>query len=58
MTMVAEGVWTTESAKELAEKYNVDMPIVSAIYNILFKNKNYREATVELMTRETKDERW
>jgi glycerol-3-phosphate dehydrogenase (NAD(P)+) len=57
MTMVAEGVWTTESAKELAEKHGIEMPIVSAIYNILFKNKNYREATTELMTRETKDER-
>ncbi|HYM20049.1 MAG TPA: NAD(P)H-dependent glycerol-3-phosphate dehydrogenase [Candidatus Kapabacteria bacterium] len=58
MSMIAEGVWTTESAKELAAKQNIEMPIVEAIYKILFEHKNYREATTELMTRETKDERW
>ncbi|HET9136874.1 MAG TPA: NAD(P)H-dependent glycerol-3-phosphate dehydrogenase [Candidatus Kapabacteria bacterium] len=57
MKMVAEGVWTTESARELAEKHGVEMPIIEETYKILFENKDYRQATTELMTREAKDER-
>jgi glycerol-3-phosphate dehydrogenase (NAD(P)+) len=57
MKMVAEGVWTTESGKELAAKYGVEMPIIEETYKILFENKDYRQATTELMTREAKDER-
>ncbi|MBS1904051.1 MAG: NAD(P)-dependent glycerol-3-phosphate dehydrogenase [Bacteroidetes bacterium] len=58
MTMVAEGVWTTESAQELASKHNIEMPIVEETYKILFENKDHRQATEELMRRQTKDERW
>lgn len=57
MTMVAEGVTTTESAKALAVKYNIEMPIVEEIYKILFENKDHRQATTDLMLREPKDER-
>jgi len=57
MAMVAEGVTTTESAKSLATKHNIEMPIVDEIYKILFENKAHRQATTDLMLREPKDER-
>jgi glycerol-3-phosphate dehydrogenase (NAD(P)+) len=57
MAMIAEGVTTTQSAKALAEKSNVEMPIVSETYKILFENKDHRAATTDLMMRSAKDER-
>lgn len=57
MAMVAEGVATTESAKALAERHNIEMPIVEEIYKILFEHKAHRQATTDLMLREAKDER-
>ncbi len=58
MKMVAEGVWTTESARELARLHNIEMPIVEETYKILFEGKDHRLATRDLMRREAKDERW
>ncbi len=57
MKMVAEGVWTTESARELAKRHNIEMPIVEETYRILFEGKDHRTATRDLMRREAKDER-
>jgi glycerol-3-phosphate dehydrogenase (NAD(P)+) len=58
MKMVAEGVWTTESARALAKRHNIEMPIVEETYKILFEGKDHRTATRDLMRRESKDERW
>ena len=58
MKMVAEGVWTTESARALAKRHNIEMPIVEETYKILFEGKDHRTATRDLMRREAKDERW
>jgi glycerol-3-phosphate dehydrogenase (NAD(P)+) len=58
MKMVAEGVWTTESARELAKRHNIEMPIIEETYKILFEGKDHRIATRDLMRRESKDERW
>lgn len=58
MTMVAEGVTTTESAFQLAEKVGVEMPITHQVYQILFEGKDAREATRDLMRREMKHEIW
>jgi glycerol-3-phosphate dehydrogenase (NAD(P)+) len=58
MKMVAEGVWTTESALALAKLHNIEMPIVEETYKILFEGKDHRTATLDLMRREAKDERW
>ncbi|TCO78954.1 NAD-dependent glycerol-3-phosphate dehydrogenase-like protein [Marinisporobacter balticus] len=49
--MVVEGVVTTAGTYELAEKFNVDMPITTEIFNILYKNSDVREAVVNLMMR-------
>jgi len=48
---VAEGVVTTESAKELSEREGIEMPIVSAVHRVLFERQPARWALVELMTR-------
>lgn len=48
---VAEGVTTTESARALAERESVDMPIVAAVHRVLFERQPARWALVELMTR-------
>lgn len=53
---VAEGVATTESAKALAEREGVDMPIVNAVHRVLFEKQPARWALVELMTRDLKGE--
>lgn len=50
--MVVEGVHTAKAAYELGKKYNVNMPIVEEANNILFKNKNAKQAVRDLMTRE------
>lgn len=56
MRMVAEGVKTTESARNLARRLGVDMPITEKVYSILYEGKPAREAVVELMTRDLKAE--
>ena len=56
MHMVAEGIKTTRSAYELAEKMNVDMPITTQMYQIIYEEKDPKEAVRELMTRELKAE--
>ncbi len=53
---VAEGVATTESAKALAAREGVDMPIVNAVHRVLFERQPARWALVELMTRDLKGE--
>jgi glycerol-3-phosphate dehydrogenase (NAD(P)+) len=48
---VAEGVATTRSAVALAEREEVEMPIVSTVYRILFENQSALRAIPELMAR-------
>jgi glycerol-3-phosphate dehydrogenase (NAD(P)+) len=58
MVMVAEGVKTTKSAYALSNKYQVEMPITEQVYQILFENKNAKDALKELMLRGPKEEKW
>ena len=51
MKMVAEGVKTTKSVKALSRKHSVEMPICSAVHDVLFKDQNPKEAVEKLMTR-------
>jgi glycerol-3-phosphate dehydrogenase (NAD(P)+) len=53
---VAEGVATTKAAHELALKHNVDMPIVSEVYSVLYENKDPHQAVTDLMNRTLKAE--
>lgn len=51
MGMVVEGVRTTKAAYQLALKYDVKMPITFALYDVLFKGKNPKDAVDLLMAR-------
>ncbi len=57
MVMVAEGVRTTCSVMDLSEKFNIEMPITCQVYQVLFKNKDPKEAVYDLMTRDAKVEK-
>ncbi|RHW39326.1 NAD(P)H-dependent glycerol-3-phosphate dehydrogenase [Lysinibacillus yapensis] len=54
--MVVEGVRTTKAAYQLSEKYDVPMPITTALYDILFTDKEPKVAVDELMIRMKKRE--
>ncbi|WP_152080488.1 NAD(P)H-dependent glycerol-3-phosphate dehydrogenase [Sporolactobacillus terrae] len=56
MGMVVEGVRTAEAAHALAEGLNIEMPITTAIYQVLFEGKHPKTAVDELMDRDKKDE--
>ncbi len=52
MSMIAEGVKTTSATKELSVLKNIEMPIVSSVYSVLYENINPKEAVNSLMNRE------
>ena len=54
--MTIEAIDNIEIAYQLSKKYDVEMPIVDAIYNILYKNLKPNDAVIQLMTREAKHE--
>jgi glycerol-3-phosphate dehydrogenase (NAD(P)+) len=56
MTMVAEGVETAKAVHRLAKKYQIETPIASEVYNILYKKKSPKKAVTDLMTRRLKSE--
>ncbi|MGN7468926.1 NAD(P)H-dependent glycerol-3-phosphate dehydrogenase [Brevibacillus sp. SAFN-007a] len=51
MGMVVEGVRTTHAAYALAQREQVEMPITSVLYGILFEGKEPRQGVEELMGR-------
>lgn len=53
---VAEGVNTTQSAHALAAREGVEMPIVDAVYRVLFQGFAARDAIGALMRRELRSE--
>lgn len=55
--MVAEGVKTAESARALAERLDVDMPITDQVYRVIYEDKPAKEALEWLMTRPMREER-
>jgi len=58
MCMVAEGVETTRSAFKLAGHLQVEIPITTEVYQVLFRGKSPQAAIEELMGRELKAEIW
>ncbi len=56
MNMVAEGVKTTKSARDLARKMAVEMPILEQVYQILYRDKSCAAAVNDLLTRNLKGE--
>jgi glycerol-3-phosphate dehydrogenase (NAD(P)+) len=53
---VAEGVFAAQSARELAAREGVEMPIVDAVNRVLFEGQSARSAIGALMTRELRAE--
>ena len=56
MTMVAEGVKTTQSCYNLAKELNVAMPILEQVYQVLYQEKRCEDAVCELFQRDLKKE--
>nr|WP_317378136.1 NAD(P)H-dependent glycerol-3-phosphate dehydrogenase [uncultured Faecalimonas sp.] len=54
--MVVEGVYSTKAAVKLAQKYEVQMPIIEQVNAVLFEGKSAAEAVKELMLRDGKTE--
>lgn len=52
--MVVEGVNATKNGYELARRMKVDMPIVSALYRVLFEDKDPKDEAEQLMKRPKK----
>ena len=54
--MVVEGVYSAKAARSLAKKYNVSMPIVEEVNQVLFEGKPAKEAVADLMLRDKRIE--
>ena len=54
--MVIESIDNIDVAYELSKKYNIEMPIITAVYNVLYNNAKPKEELVKLMTRKNKEE--
>lgn len=50
--MVVEGIYSAKAAISLAKKYDVQMPIIEAVNQVLFEDKPAKEAVTELMLRD------
>jgi len=60
--MVVEGVYSAKAAMQLAEKYQVQLPIIEQVNKVLFEGKPAADAVKDLMLRDKKieisDEGW
>ncbi len=56
MRMVAEGVRTTRATWQLAQRYQVEVPITEQVFQVLFNGKDPHQAVVDLLSREKKFE--
>lgn len=54
--MTIESIDNIEVAHALAEKYNIEMPIVQTVYDVLYNGLQPKEAVTKLMTRQKKCE--
>lgn len=56
MVMVAEGVYTARSARDLGRARGIELPITEQVCSVLFESRSPREAMRALMTRDLKRE--
>lgn len=54
--MVVEGVYSTKAAVALARKYQVELPIIEQVSQVLFEGKSPKDAVSTLMLRDQKIE--
>jgi glycerol-3-phosphate dehydrogenase (NAD(P)+) len=57
MRMVAEGVYTTRSVHERAQRMGLELPITTEIFRVLYEDKDPLTAVKHLMLREPKPEK-
>lgn len=53
---LAEGYYTVKAMMELKDKYNVELPICTAVYSILYEGADHRDALHALFSRSLKQE--
>jgi glycerol-3-phosphate dehydrogenase (NAD(P)+) len=53
---VVEGYYAAAAAYELCQRQNVDMPIITAAYQVLYEGKDAGEAVRSLLLRQKKSE--
>ncbi len=56
VNMVVEGVYSAKAAMGLAQKYQIQLPIIEQVNAVLFDNKSACDAVKELMLRDKKIE--
>ena len=56
INMVVEGVPTAKGAYALMKAYEIEMPIIEGIYEVLFENYSVQECVQKLMNRDKKME--
>ena len=54
--MVVEGVYSAKAALALAKKYDIELPIIEEVNQVLFDDKPAKEAVKDLMIREKRPE--
>ena len=54
--MVVEGLNALMAAKELKDRYNVEMPIVEGIYSVIYGNMDPKDVVVKLLSRKLTSE--
>ena len=54
--MTIESIDNIRTAYKLSQKYEVEMPIVNAVYKVLFEGLDAKQAILDLMTRNPKFE--
>ena len=54
--MTIEAIDNIETVHELSKKHDIEMPIVNAVYDVLYNNLKPKDAAVKLMTRKAKYE--
>lgn len=53
---LAEGYYTTKALMDLSEKYDVELPITNAVYEIIYNKKDPKEILDNLFKRSLKME--
>jgi glycerol-3-phosphate dehydrogenase (NAD(P)+) len=54
--MVVEGLYSVKAIHQLKVKNDLDLPVIEAIYQILYNNANYEDIISGLLSREKKSE--
>ena len=56
VNQVVEGVYSAKAALKLGQKYNVELPIIEKVNEVLFEGKKVKEAMLDLLIREKTEE--